>query len=119
MLEEMVKAVIKKYLAADCPHLKLPAVIYASVRSVKRLDTYDIEELVIHNDESGSSFQGHTIAYWYEYTLTVLDQFGNADDQYPALPGIKSKSRFRTGAVVAIALPYGDLEPTIIGEVSL
>lgn len=119
MLEEMVKAIIKKYLAADCPHLKLPAVVYASVRSAKKLDTYEIEELVIHNDESGSSFQGHITAYWYEYTLTVLDQFGNADDQYPALPGIRSKRQFQTGAVVAIALPYGDLEPTIIGEVSL
>lgn len=119
MLEEMVKAIIKKYLAADCPHLKLPAVAYASVRSAKKLDTYDIEELVIHNDDSGSSFKGHITANWYEYTLTVLDQFGNADGQYPALPGIKSKSQFQQGAVVAIALPYGDLEPTIIGEVSL
>lgn len=120
MLEEMVKAIIKKYLATDCPHLKLPAVVYASVQSVKKLDAYDIGELVIHAyDDGGSSFRGHITANWYEYTLTVLDKFGNADKNYPVLPGIKSKSQFKAGAVVAIALPFGELEPTIIGEVSL
>lgn len=119
MLEKMVEAIIKKYLATACPHLKLPAAVYAIVKSAKKLDTSDTEECVIYNDDSGSSFHGHITAYWYEYTLTVLDRFGNADDQYPTLPGIKSKKQFKSGAVVAIALPYGDLEPTIIGEVSL
>lgn len=39
--------------------------------------------------------------------------------EYPALPGIKSKKQFKAGAVVAVALPYGDLAPAIIGEVEL
>lgn len=33
MLEEMVKAIIKKSIAADYPHLKLPAVVFASIKS--------------------------------------------------------------------------------------
>ena len=57
--------------------------------------------------------------YWYEYKLTVIDRFGNPDANYPALPGIKSKKQFKAGAVVAVALPYGDLTPAIIGEVEL
>lgn len=57
--------------------------------------------------------------YWYEYKLTVIDRFGNPDTNYPALPGIKSKKQFKAGAVVAVALPYGDLTPAIIGEVEL
>lgn len=119
MLEEMVKAIIKKSVAADYPHLKLPAVVFASVKSATKLDAYEIEELVIHNDDTGGSFNGHITANWYEYTLTVLDRFGNPDDDFPTIPGIKSKSQFKTGAVVAVALPYGDLTPSIIGEVSL
>ena len=51
--------------------------------------------------------------------LTVIDRFGNPDANYPALPGIKSKKQFKAGAVVAVALPYGDLTPAIIGEVEL
>ena len=114
MLEEMVKAIIKKSIAADYPHLKLPAVVFASIKSATKLDAYEIEELVIHNDDTGSSFNGHITANWYEYTLTVLP-----DDDFPTIPGIKSKSQFKAGAVVAVALPYGDLTPSIIGEVSL
>ena len=119
MLEEMVKAIIKKSTAADYPHLKLPAVVFASIKSATKLDTYEIEELIIHNDDTGSSFNGHITANWYEYTLTVLDRFGNPDDDFPTIPGIKSKSQFKAGTVVAVALPYGDLTPSIIGEVSL
>lgn len=59
------------------------------------------------------------LGYWYEYKLTVIDRFGNPDANYPALPGIKSKKQFKAGAVVAVALPYGDLTPAIIGEVEL
>lgn len=54
-----------------------------------------------------------------EYEGTALDRFGNPDANYPALPGIKSKKQFKAGAVVAVALPYGDLTPAIIGEVEL
>lgn len=119
MLEEMVKAIIKKSIAADYPHLRLPAVVFASISSATKLDTFEIEEFVIHNDETGSSFKGHITANWYEYTLTVLDRFGNLDEQYPTIPGIKSKKQFKPGALVAISLPYSDLTPAIIGEVSL
>lgn len=119
MLEEMVASVMKKTLAQDFPHLKLPAVVFASIKSATKLDTYEIEELIIHNDDTGSSFNGHITANWYEYKLTVIDRFGNPDANYPALPGIKSKKQFKAGAVVAVALPYGDLTPSIIGEVSL
>lgn len=120
MLEQMVKAIIRKTLAENYSHLKLPTTTYAKVDSAKKLgDTFEVEELVIHNDETGTSYKGHITANWYEYKLTVLDRFGNADKQFPPLPGIKSKMQFKAGAVVAISLPYGELTPAIIGEVIL
>ena len=118
MLEEMVKKVIDKTLETSYPHLELPAVVYATIASVKKLpETFDVEELVIHNDEGGGSYRGHISAYWYEYVLNIVDRFGSPDEAFPALPGVKSKMQFRVGAVVAVALPYGDLTPVIIGEV--
>lgn len=119
MLEEMVNKIIKKAIAVDYPHLKLPTVVFAKVDSVKKLDTYEIRDLVIFNDDTGGSFRAHIVAYWYEYKLTVLDRFGSPDPNYPALPQIKSKKQFQQGATVAIALPYGELAPAIIGEVKL
>ena len=68
---------------------------------------------------TGEVFKAHITSYWYEYKLTVIDRFGNPDANYPALPGIKSKKQFKAGVVVAVALPYGDLTPAIIGEVEL
>ena len=97
MLEEMVASVMKKTLAQDFPHLKLPAAVFATIDSVAKSDAFDIEELIVHNDVTGEVF----------------------DANNPALPGIKSKKQFKAGAVVAVALPYGDLTPAIIGEVEL
>lgn len=119
MLEEMVASVMKKTLAQDFPHLKLPAAVFATIDSTAKSDAFDIEELIVHNEVTGEVFKAHITSYWYEYKLTVIDRFGNPDANYPALPGIKSKKQFKAGAVVAVALPYGDLTPAIIGEVEL
>lgn len=97
MLEEMVKAIIKKSIASDYPHLKLPAVVFASIKSATKLDAYEIEELVIHNDDTGSSFNGHITANWYEYTLTVLDRFGNPDNDFPTIPELSLRVSSRRG----------------------
>lgn len=119
MLEQMIKAVAKKLIAQEYPHVKLPAVVYATVSKAAQLgETFELEELVIHNDETGSSYKGHITAHWNEYTLTVVDRFGNVDKTFPALPGVRSKAQYEAGAVVAVALAYGD-GPAIIGEVQL
>ena len=119
-LQRMMRDVAKEMMSKDYPHAKLPAIVYASVSRVKRLEAYEVTELVIHNDEHpGSHYRAHITAYWYEYELTVLDRFGNPDDEYPPLPQIRSKKQFQQGAVVAVALPYGELTPSIIGEVRL
>ena len=79
---------------------------------------FDLEDLVIHNDETGSSFKGHITAHWNEYTLTVVDRWGNEDESFPPLPGVRSKGQYKAGAFVAVAMAYGD-SPAIIGEVQL
>lgn len=120
MLEEFTKAAVDKIIAEGYPHLKLPAVVYATIAQAKQLgETFQTEELVIYNDEGGGSYRGHIVAHWYEYTLNVLDRFGNQDESFPTIPGVRSKNQFKPGAVVAVALAYGDIAPAIIGEVQL
>ena len=119
MLEQMLAAVLKKSVAADYPHLKLPAVVYARVTSATKLsETYEYLDIEVVHDAT-EAFRGKVSLPWYKYTLTVLDRFGNDDPGFPPIPGIESKKQFDTGAIVAIALPYGDLTPAIIGEVKL
>ena len=53
MLEEMVASVMKKTLAQDFPHLKLPAAVFATIDSAAKSDAFDIEELIVHNEVTG------------------------------------------------------------------
>lgn len=119
MLEEFVKAAVNKIIAQDYGYLKTPSVLFARVTNATMLgETFDYNELVIHNDETGSSYRGHITAHWYEYNLTVIDPFGRADPAYPPLPEIRSRAQFKVGAKVSVALAYGD-SPAIIGEVKI
>ena len=104
MLEEMVASVMKKTLAQDFPHLKLPAAVFATIDSAAKSDAFDIEELIVHNEVTGEVFKAHITSYWYEYKLTVIDRFGNPDANYPALPGIKSTNRCRSHAFTSCGL---------------
>lgn len=119
MLAEMIQAVLKKTVATDYPHVRLPAAVLAKVDSARELDAYEIKSLTFYNDDKGKSCQGHMEASWYEYKLTVLDRFGNPDEAFPALPGIKSRKQFQEGATIAVAFLYGELVPALIGEVEL
>ena len=115
----MVKAVVHKVVAQDYPFLKTPAALYAVVTKVKQLgETFNYKDLVIHNDETGTSYRGHITAHWYEYTLQVVDRWGNVDESFPAFPDIRSRIQLTTGAFVSVAMAYGDT-PAIIREVKL
>ena len=57
MLEEMVASVMKKTLAQDFPHLKLPAAVFATIDSAAKSDAFDIEELIVHNEVTGEVFK--------------------------------------------------------------
>ena len=98
MLEQMMRAVARKIIAQEYPHAKNPAVVYATVSKATQLgETFDLEDLVIHNDETGSSFKGHITAHWNEYTLTVVDRWGDEDESFPPLPGVRSKGQYKAG----------------------
>ena len=119
MLEEFVKAAIDKIIAQDYPYLKLPAVVFATVTKATQLgETFEFKDLVIHNDETGTSYRGHITAHWYEYNLAVVDRFGGKDEGYPPFPEIRSRAQYEVGATVAVAMAYGD-SPAIIGEVKI
>ena len=97
-LERFVKAVVGDILKQDYPYLTSPAILLARVSAVKTLsDTYEAEELDIHNDEGGTSYRGHIVGRWQEYTLTVVDRFGGEDSGFPALPGVRSGYSSRPG----------------------
>lgn len=109
----------RKIIAQEYPHAKSPSVVYATVSTATQLaETFELNNLVIYNEAKGEVFPGRITAFWNEYTLVVVDRWGNRDESFPALPGVRSKAQYKVGAVVAVAMAYGD-SPAIIGEVQL
>ncbi|MCD7947200.1 MAG: hypothetical protein LUG13_02725 [Oscillospiraceae bacterium] len=92
---EFVKSVVKRMIAEDYPHAVQPPVVYARITAAADAGEYN------------------------EYTLVALTKFGDVDDDFPALPGVRSKNGYDVGITVLVALPYGELPPQIINEVIL
>lgn len=119
MLEQMMRAVARKIIEQEYPHAKSPSVVYATVSTATQLaETFELNNLVIYNEAKGEVFPGRITAFWNEYTLVVVDRWGNEDESFPPLPGVRSKGQYKAGAFVAVAMAYGD-SPAIIGEVQL
>lgn len=93
MVEEFIKTGVQKVLSENYPHLLRPAVMYAKVTAAQTADGY------------------------YVYALKIIDKNGEVDDGFKEIPNIKSKVQAESGSTVAIALPYGELNPFILGVV--
>lgn len=118
MFEKMVEQILKRLLETVYPHLLTPAILCARILNAERGAVWE-GEMELVDPESGESFPGRYRGHWYTYTIQILDRFGEADAQYGKIPGVRCKQQYVPGAVVAVALPNGELTPAIIGEVSL
>ena len=56
MLKDTVRTVMKLVIDTDYPHLRLPAVMFARVVSVRTCGTYDTGGLTISDVTRGESF---------------------------------------------------------------
>lgn len=118
MLEEMVKSVISKQLAADFPHLQLPAIMCATVTSTTETGEEYEFEFKSRRKAGGAVEEYIYTGKWYEYNLKIIDKNGSADERFPEIPGVRSMLQIKTGKKVAVGLLYGELNPCIIGEVA-
>lgn len=118
MFEKMVEKILEKLLKTVYPHLQMPAILYARILKAEQGTAWE-GELELVDPEIEESFPGRYRGHWYTYTIEILDRFGEADAKFGKIPGIRCKQQYVPGSVVAVALPNGELEPAIIGEVSL
>jgi hypothetical protein len=93
MIEELVQTGVNKVLSEEFPHLLRPAFVCARITKAQ--------------DAGG----------YYVYNLKILDKTGEIDSSFSEIPSIHSKVQAATGATVAVALLYGELNPFIIAEV--
>ena len=117
-LETMMKGVMIKTMEESYPQAQLPAIMKARVTKVTPLsETYRLNELQIEDKTEERSFEAEITGKWFEYSLKILDRDGEDNSKYPVIPGVKSMIQVEFGAIVAVALLYGELSLFILGEV--
>ncbi|WP_411676868.1 hypothetical protein [Caproicibacter sp.] len=93
MVSEFMETGVQKVLSEKYPHLLLPAVLYAAVTAAQDANGY------------------------YVYALKILDKNGEVDNGFKEIPNVRSKVQVEKGTTVAVVLPYGELNPYILGVV--
>lgn len=122
-MEQFTTRVFRSLISNEYSHLQLPGVVCARiVGSTELSDTYVVGNLTITLSGGGDGngiYEGIITSHMREYTLQITDRFGQPDERFPIIPGIRSKGQFQDGGLVALGLMYGDLSPVILGEVEL
>lgn len=93
IIEKAIASVSEKTAARAFPHINHAGSVYAQITSATKNKGY------------------------FTYRLKLLDAEKSIDSRFGEIPNVKSKQELTTGAVVAVALLYGQAEPYIIGEV--
>lgn len=96
-LETFVQTVVHRMISEQLPHLARASITRAMIVASKEPDANG----------------------WVEYVLQPVDRRGNARDDFPEIPGVRTKAQFAIGRTVAIGMLDGEPEPVIIGEVEL
>lgn len=117
MVNEVVQAIMKKFIDTDMSHLRYPAVVRASVTSASKTGEEYECEFKSRKKSGGADEEVIVTGEWYSYNLKILDKDGSPSADYPEIPSVKSQFQIKSGRTVAVALPYGELLPFIIGEV--
>lgn len=117
MIEEMIASKIKKTLQEDFPHLLTSCIKTARVTAAAKLGSYSYDDLTVTNKTEGKVFDAKIDGSWYEYSLKMLTRDGEIDEEFPEIPGVRSKVQIGVGGTAAVVLLYGELRPCIVGEV--
>ena len=70
------------------------------------------------SSEGGPDKEVTVTGEWYQYSLKMLDKSGAPSDDFPEIPGVRSRHQIEEGRTVAVTILYGEMRPYILGEVS-
>ena len=126
-LETTPQEVIRYILAqAGLTELKLASTVYPARKQLSIRKQSGVQALDAVAAAWGIQvpyFFSGGVFYWDEkpeQSVTYTFEVGkNEDSSFPPLPNVRSRIQLQAGALAAIALPFGDLTPVIIGEVVL
>lgn len=114
MLDELIRNIVKQ-MKEDYPQLECPGAMKAKIVSAKKTDETYKRSIFLKDVTAGEKREYEIELERYVYSVRILDNTGNTLEDYPVLPGIKSRDVYEVGEMVTVVFTGGEINPVIVG----
>lgn len=114
MIESLAGSILKQ-IPIKYPHMAHPAAMWAVITDVAEDAEKDELECEILDKETGDKKEAIISIKKYVYAVSVIDNDGMDQSDYPIFPNVISNKRYDVGDRVAIVFIGGELQPVIVG----
>lgn len=114
MIDQMV-AIILRQVREQYPGVAIPGAMNAMITSAEESGQTYITECKISCIETGEEYNCKIERKCYLYAVKVLDNNGNALEQYPELIDIESRQQLELGSIVQVVFLGNELTAAIVG----
>lgn len=114
MLDELIHNIVKQ-MKEDYPQLECPGAMKAKIVSAKKIDETYKRSIFLKDVTAGEKREYEIELECYVYSVRILDNTGNTLEDYPVLPGIKSRDVYEVGEMVTVVFTGGEINPVIVG----
>ena len=115
MLEDLIQN-IKKSIKDEYPQIELPAAMRAEILTVDKDSDRYVRNIFLEDLTAGGGLREYRMEEeCYVYSVKILDNIGNALNQYPVIPKVKSRNCYKKGSIVTVVFTGGELKPEIVG----
>ena len=114
MIDELISSIMKR-IKVDYPQLECPGAMKAKVVSAKKTDETYKRRIFLKDVTSDEKREYELELECYLYSVKILDNSENELEDYPVLPGIKSRDVYKVGDMVTVVFTGGEINPVIVG----
>lgn len=114
MVDELISSIMIK-MKENYPQLECPEAMKARIISAKKTDETYNRRVFLKDVASGEKREYELEQECYVYSVRILDNTGSVLEDYPVLPGIKSRDVYSVGETVTVVFSGGEINPVIVG----
>lgn len=114
MVEELIRSIVKQ-MKEDYPQLECPGAMKAVIVSAKKTEETYKRRIFLKDITADEKREYELEQECYSYSIRILDNTGSQLEEYPVLPGIKSRDAYEAGDIVTVVFTGGEINPVIVG----
>lgn len=114
MVDELIRSIVKQ-MKENYPQLECPGAMKAKIISAKKTEETYKRRIVLKDIIADEKREYELEQECYIYSVCILDNTGSQLEDYPVLPGIKSRDVYEVGDIVTVVFTGGEINPVIVG----